>query len=104
MQLESLELVTRAGESWLATHSTIHLGRTSPFNSTNHSNWRRKAVDNSFLNVEGDVHYTSVCTLSSPDAIKIKEHILALIDVSRSIIGPSEPEDLHCLTLDWFEV
>lgn len=102
--LEKLGLVYNSGGNWMATNSTLHVPRDSQFNSLNHSHWRKKAVENSFLAEEGSVHYTSVCTLSRDDVIKIKELVLQLIDGSRKIVAPSQEEELYCLTCDWFRI
>ncbi len=103
-QLEALGLVVKSGNEWIPTNSTIHVPRDSQFNSLNHSHWRNKAIENSFLALTESVHYTSVCSISRVDAEKLKDMALQLVDDSRKVIGPSKEEDLYCLTLDWFRV
>lgn len=103
-QLEELGLVAKSGSQWLATNSTIHLPRDSQFNSLNHSHWRNKAVEDSFLVRPESVHYTSVCSISLEDAKKIKDLTLQLIDESRKVVAPSKEEELFCLTVDWFKI
>lgn len=102
-QLEQLGLVVRNGQDWLQTQNNIHVSKDSFFNSLNHSHWRTRAVQDSFLNIPESVHYTSVCTLSLTDAEKIKQLVFNLIDESRKIVTPSKEEELFCLTCDWFK-
>ena len=103
-QLEKLGLLVKQGQTWIPTNSTIHVPRDSQFNSLNHSHWRTKAVQDSYLASNDTVHYTSVCSISRRDAEKLKELALSLVDESRKIIAPSKEEELYCLTLDWFKV
>ncbi|MBC7743244.1 MAG: TIGR02147 family protein [Bdellovibrionaceae bacterium] len=102
-QLKEIGLTENHGADWRATEKTFHVPKTSRFNSVNHSNWRQKAVQNSFLQNE-DVHYTSVCTLSKADAKKMKQMMLEFIDKSREVVAPSAEEEMFCLTCDWFQV
>lgn len=103
-QLLELGTVTNSGNEWFATNYNIHIPRESQFNSLNHSHWRQKAVQNSFLSLPDDVHYTSVCTLSLTDVQNMKELMLQFIDQTRKIVAPSKEEEIYCLTCDWFKV
>lgn len=103
-QLNELGLVIKKGAEWLPCENTIHVSRSSPFNSLNHANWRNQAVQNAFIGNTDDVHYTSVCSISKNDFIQIKDLVFKLIDKSRDIVGPSTEEDVYCLTCDWFKV
>ena len=102
-QLKNIGLAENHDSEWRATESTIHVPKTSRFNSLNHSHWRQKAVQNSYFQNE-DVHYTSVCTLSKSDTIKMKQMILEFIDKRRAIVAPSAEEEIFCLTCDCFRV
>jgi uncharacterized protein (TIGR02147 family) len=103
-QLEKLALVSNVGDGWVPVNNTIHVPRDSQFNTLNHSNWRQRAMQNSFLAREEDIHYTSVCSISAEDFQKIRQLMFSLIDDSRKIISPSPEEELYCLTCDWFKV
>lgn len=103
-QLIDLGLAVKNGNQFFPTRTKLHLPKESHFNSLNHAHWRTKAVENSFLNRDGDIHYSSVCTLSRDDIEKIKQIILQSIDASREIIEPSKEEDLYCLNIDWFRL
>lgn len=103
-ELQELGLATKVAQGWVATNNTIHIPRSSKFNSLNHSHWRNQAIQNAFIGDEQSVHYTSVCSISKSDAEKIKELVFHLIDESRRIVAPSREEELFCLTCDWFKV
>lgn len=102
--LLQLGLVYRSGNKWLPCKHTIHLPKSSPYNSLNHSHWRTKAISDSHLTNKNSIHYTSVCTLSLRDSQELSRHCFELIDKSREIISPSNEEELFCLNLDWFQV
>ena len=90
--------------SWRATAKDVHLEKASRFNSLNHFNWRQRAIASSIAAKPRDLHYTAVHSMSGADSEKIKEKILRLIDESRSIVGPSQEEELFALTCDFFSV
>lgn len=103
--LKGLEMVEKLQDGgWRTTNQTIHIQRESPYNTLNHLNWRRLAVDRSFSDPLGGIHYTSAATLSKQDAILIKDLVLKLIEDTRKVIAPSKEEELYCLTCDWFKV
>ena len=102
-QLKEIGLTEKNGSEWRATEKNIHVPKTSRFNALNHSHWRQKAVQSSFMQND-DIHYTSVCTLSKADISKMKQMLLEFIDRSREIVAPSPEEELYCLTCDWFRV
>lgn len=103
--LKNLELAEQLQDGrWRTTNQTIHIQRESPYNTLNHLNWRRLAVDRSFASPLEGIHYTSVATLSRQDVILIKDLVMKLIEDTRKVIGPSTEEELYCLTCDWFKV
>ncbi len=103
-KLKNLELIHFSGDEWLPLENTIHVPKDSPYNSINHANWRNLAVQHAFSGNEGEVHYTSVCSLSKSDAELIKQYVLQLIDKSREIVSSSEEQEAYCLTFDWFKI
>jgi len=102
--LESLGLVQLRAGQWRSTRKQLHLPRESRFISLHHSNWRRRAVDNSFLGRPEDLHYTGVSSLSRQDLETLRQLVLNFIDQSRNLIGPSAEEELICLSIDLFKV
>ena len=102
--LEKLSLAEKQGTSWRSTRREFHLPKSSLFVGLHHGNWRRRAVDNAFLQRAEDLHYTSVSSVAKTDIEVLRAKLLAMIDESRKIIGPSNEEELICLSLDLFIV
>jgi uncharacterized protein (TIGR02147 family) len=100
--LRRLGLVEQDGKSWRISAKDIHLPKNSPLTSMNHLNWRVQAVASSQARRDEALHYTAVHSLSRADFERIKQMILELLDRSRAIVGPSQEEELACLTVDWF--
>lgn len=84
--------------------SKTFLESESSFAKLNHSNWRNKAIQNMQFPYEEKLHFTSPLTISIKDAEKVKLKILKLIEETGKIVGPSKPEELMCLNIDWFKV
>jgi uncharacterized protein (TIGR02147 family) len=101
--LEKMNLVARAETHWRATKHDIHLPRNSPLTSSNHMNWRHRAVLSSQSHNEKSLHYTAVHSLSHADYQRVTELLFSLLDRSRSLIGPSKEETIACMNIDWFE-
>jgi uncharacterized protein (TIGR02147 family) len=100
--LEGFQLVKRKGDRWELNSGSIHLPKTSPLNSIQHSNWRSRAVLKSQDTSDDGLHFTVVQTLSEDDFEKIKQLLLKTIDEYRAIAKPSKPEELICFELDFF--
>lgn len=103
-QLAKIGLAKKQGMRWQPTQSDIHLPNESALTSMNHSNWRSRAVLDSYRRESGSVHYTAVHSLSKSDVEKIKEMVLVFLDQTRAVVRPSKEEELACLVLDWFIV
>lgn len=102
-QLKESGLVEWHQSKWRLKNLNIHLPKDSVFNALNHSNWRQKAVQNAYADLNS-LHYTSVCSLSRSDVENMKQLILETIDQSRKIVSESKEEELYCFTCDWFRV
>jgi uncharacterized protein (TIGR02147 family) len=102
--LQQLGLAELKAGQWKSTRREIHLPRESHFISLHHSHWRRRAVDNAFLNRKDDIHYTGVSSLAAKDIEVLRQMILKFIDDSRKVIGPSQEEEMICLAIDLFKV
>jgi uncharacterized protein (TIGR02147 family) len=101
--LVRLGLVNKKGQEWWPTGRNIHLPNSSSFNMMNHQNWRSRALVDSQKGDAGGIHYTSIQTLSFKDYETIQELVLEGIDHQRKIVGPSEPQTMACLCVDWFQ-
>jgi uncharacterized protein (TIGR02147 family) len=103
-QMAKMGLAVKTGSSWHPGQTDIHLARDSVLTSMNHSNWRNRAVLDSYQRESGGMHYTAVHSLTRSDYEKIKEVTLKFLDQTRAVVRPSKEEELACLTLDWFVV
>lgn len=102
--LQSLGLADYKQGRWKSTRRQLHLPKESHFISLHHGNWRRRAVDNSFLSRPEDVHYTGVSSLAKRDVETLRQLALKLVDDSRAVVGPSSEEEMMCLSIDLFKV
>jgi len=102
--LQRLGLAEQKDGAWRSTQKEFHLPKDSAFVSLHHGNWRRRAVDNALLRVPDDLHYTGVSSIAKRDIDVLRTKILALIDESRKIIGPSPEEELICFSVDLFVI
>lgn len=103
-KLKEFELIDKKNNKWVATNKNIHLDKKSLFNKLNHTHWRNKANEASFLNLSDNIHYSSLYTLSSKDVEKIREVLFESIDRTRDIVIPSKEEELVCLNIDFFKL
>lgn len=100
--LERFGLVKRQGPHWVLASGSIFLSKDSPMNSTQHGNWRQRAVLKSQDRHDDGIHFTTVQTLSREDFENVKTLLLKTLDEYRKVADPSEPEELICFTMDFF--
>jgi uncharacterized protein (TIGR02147 family) len=100
--LERFGLVKKSGAAWTLNSGSIFLSKDSPLNSTQHGNWRNRAVLKSQDRNDDGIHFTMVQTLSHQDFENLKQLLLKTIDDYRKVADPSDPEELICFTLDFF--
>jgi len=101
-ELDGMGLAAYTDDRWQATKRDIHLPRDSHLTTTNHFNWRNRAIEHAQTTKEQGIHYTAVHSLSKKDFERIKQLLLESLDKSRGIVGPSKEEEIACMTLDWF--
>lgn len=104
-ELVEIKLVEYVKGRWISKNNNVHLSSKSVFNSINHNNWRQRAVLNSTssnLYVDNSVHYTALYTMSTADAINLKNLLFDFIDQSRKMVEKSKEEDLVCFSCDLF--
>jgi uncharacterized protein (TIGR02147 family) len=101
--LEAELLKLEKGELSLGVLST-HLDAQSPWIKSHHSNWRQKALQDISAGNSKSLHYSAPLTISKVDAEKIREILVKTINSVDEVLEPSESEELHCLTIDWFQV
>ncbi len=102
-RLESYGLVKQETPGrWVYRTSELHVPATSPLVTQHHSNWRQRALIDTQLRHEDSIHYTMVQSMNSVAFEAIRQKLLQFIDESTRIGGPSEPNELTCLTCDFF--
>ena len=82
----------------------IFIGNESPILKIHHINWRNKAIQSLDDARPTDIHFTSVYSLSTKDAVAIRESLIREIEKVRSVVKPSKEEELHTLGIDFFRV
>jgi uncharacterized protein (TIGR02147 family) len=83
----------------------LHLERNSPLISKHHSNWRMVAIQSLENDERGDVHYSTVSSLSEKDVEILREKIIQNIeDYVKTVSQSSKEETLYCFNLDFFKV
>jgi hypothetical protein len=102
--LEAEGFVERKQNKWTYRGGDIHLSKRSPFATIHHNSWRQRAMLSSSLGEESSFHYTSLLVLSQKDMNLLRERVMAWVEESRAIAGPSDCEELVCLALDLFKV
>ena len=103
-QLQRIGLVKQSGKRWLYHSGSLHIPRHSPFVVTHHNNWRQKAMLHAQMEPDNGIHYTNVTSVSASAMENLKLLVLKFIDESTQIAGPSEPEELVAITIDFFNV
>lgn len=102
--LESCGMIERKNGIYHLTKKRIHLDRKSIFIQRHHINWRSQALQSAEKNLAGDMHFSTVVTLSQADYEKIKEIFVKAIASSREVIHPSPEEEIIAITLDVFKL
>jgi uncharacterized protein (TIGR02147 family) len=103
-KLLQMGFVEKKKDKWLHKGANMHLTNDSPSVNLHHNNWRQRSLLDSAMLNEESVHYTSVFSMSEHDFALLRDMILKWIDDSRKVIGPSKPEKLACICLDFFKV
>lgn len=82
----------------------IFLGSDSPSIVQHHTNWRIKAIESLDRVESRDLHLSTVLSLSKSDVRRAKEILIQSIQEVRKLARESTEEELHCFSLDFFEV
>ena len=70
----------------------------------NHTNWRLQAIRGYENLSEINLNYTSVLTVSSDDAFRIKKLLLDCLAEKRAILRTTKDEKIFSLMVDFFEI
>ncbi len=83
---------------------STHLESSSPWVRVHHINWRQKAIEQIHSDELAKLHYSCPMTISSSDALKIREMIVQFLQTLDQVIEPSISEELRCINIDWFKI
>jgi uncharacterized protein (TIGR02147 family) len=107
--LEATEFLQKNGllvtekNGWSIGPRSIYLTSDSPLVNKHHQNWRIKSLQTMDAKHEEDLFFTSPMSLSKSVAAQLRKDLVDLIQEARKKAGPSEPETVRCLNIDWFE-
>ncbi|MCM2323097.1 MAG: TIGR02147 family protein [Oligoflexia bacterium] len=103
--LLSLGLAVQAEGRYRVGTARVHLGNDSPMIAKHHINWRLQAMRAlEREDAQGDLHYSSVISISKEDVIRIKALLVKAIESAKAVIRDSPEEELHSFCLDFFRI
>lgn len=102
-ELQEMGLVKKENHLWINTDNYLHLPKESPYHRLNHTLWRQKATENTFL-ADDNLNYTAIYTLSKEDSEELRGILKKAIDKTRDVVIKSEEEDIVCLNIDYFKL
>lgn len=82
----------------------IRLGNDSHNIIKHHNNWRQQSIEALDRERLTDLHYSGVVSLSTEDALKIKNILLDNLKENIEIIKASKEEELFCYCIDFFNL
>ena len=103
-QLNSWGFVKHQNGRYEFAKGEFHLPKGSPFVHMHHQNWRARAILDSQLPTNENIHFTNFQVASRGDIEKIKSLALEFIRNCNQRLGPSKSEDGVAITLDIFKI
>ena len=100
--LENTGLIKNVGDHFEVGVTRIHLTKDSPQIQRHHTNWRLRAIEAIDLNLDKNLHFSTVVSMSSKDVPVIREILIKAIEDCRKVIRDSKEEQLECLCIDLF--
>jgi uncharacterized protein (TIGR02147 family) len=97
-------LIVQTKDKLNVGEAQIHLDKSSVHILKHHSHWRMKAIGSITEAASGDVHYTTVSSLSKKDVEKIRSLITDLVQRYTDIVRPSKEETLYGFNLDFYHL
>lgn len=103
--LAEVGLVVKDGDRYLPGPTQLHLPKGSPSIHRHHANWRAQALERMHSDhAEEGLQYSSVSSLSTADAKRIKALLTQAISDAVSVIKNSPEERLYGIGVDYFRV
>jgi uncharacterized protein (TIGR02147 family) len=81
-----------------------HLDKSSPYLKQHHSNWKIKSIQKMDRTSLEDLSFTAPLSLSNKDFNFLREEMVQLIKKVSDTVKETEPEDIFCLSLDFFKI
>ena len=101
---EETGMAVKTGDQYLQAMNKTHLGKDSYLISKHHANWRMQAVRSIENNLETDLHYSAITTLSKEDMFRIKANLVRAVEEANAVIRDSKEEIICGFCLDFFQV
>lgn len=102
--LNKINLIKESQGKFSMTEVALHLGQESPLVVQHHNNWRVRAMQSIALRNSGNLHFSSVFTLSEADAEEIRENLVGQISRSVKRAQQSPSELAYAMNLDYFRL
>jgi uncharacterized protein (TIGR02147 family) len=91
-------------DQYFATESRIHLNPDSPMLFKHHANWRLRAIENTELGDNNDIHYSGCIAVSQKNADLVRDKILNLIGELEPILSEPLEEVAFGICMDFFKI
>ncbi len=102
-ELQRMGLVKQEKAKWVFNSSSKWIPKESPLSKFHQHDWRQLAVENARQTHAVGMHYTIVQSLSRADLEKLQQLLRNFLEQMNKVSGPSEPEIISCLNIDFFE-
>lgn len=84
--------------------SRTHLPADSPIVSRHHLNWRLKAIEAHPNLRKHELAFSAPVSIGKREREKVRAILLEAIEKVSDLVSGSDPEDVCCLNIDWFDL
>ncbi len=102
--LVSVGLIVQENNLYKMGPARTHVGKSSPFVTKHHTNWRIRAIERSQNLKDNELMFTGPMSLSQKDFEILREQMIGLIRDVSARVKDSESEVLGCFNLDFFRM
>lgn len=102
--LQNSRLVVEEKGRYQVQVSRLHLSARDHHLKNHHVNWRLAAIRQIQFGGEGNLHYSSVMSISSSVFERMKELLLKVVEDSEPLIATSPDDQVAVLNLDLFGI
>lgn len=101
--LVEVGLIKKSGMTFETGSRRVHLQRSSPLSVAAHSTWRIESLRHIQKQVQTNLHFSAVYTMSKKDFGKIRKMLEEQILACEKVIAPSKEEEICTLNIDFFK-